>query len=202
MSTPKGIPDHPDDTHEITGLLRRWGQGDEEAFNRLFPLVCRELKLLAQRHLRRETQHTLQTSDLVQEAYLKLHGGARIDWQDRRHFYAIASRAMRQVLVERARKRNAVKRNGQTVSLDQLSLDQLDQLTSVPDDDLIALDEAMKSLEESHARQVRIAELRLFSGLSVDEIAAMIEVDRTTVYRDWVFAKAQLSLLLQGKADK
>ncbi|MGH9845141.1 MAG: ECF-type sigma factor, partial [Blastocatellia bacterium] len=78
-------------------------------------------------------------------------------------------------------------------------LDQLNQLTSVPDDDLIALDEAMKSLEESHARQVRIAELMLFSGLSVEEIAAMIEVDRATDYRDWVFAKAQLSLLLRGR---
>jgi len=198
MSTPRGIRDHHDDTHEITRLLRQWGQGDEEAFNHLFPLVCRELKRLAQRHLRRESHHTLQTSDLVQEAYLKLHGGTHIDWQDRRHFYAIASRAMRQVLVERARKRNAVKRNGQTVSLDQLSLDQLNQLTSVPDDDLIALDEAMKSLEESHARQMRIAELRLFSDLNVDEIAVMIEVDRTTVYRDWVFAKAQLSLILKG----
>jgi len=202
MSTPKGISDHDDDTHEITGLLRQWGQGDEEAFNRLFPLVCRELKRLAQRHLRRETHHTLQTSDLVQEAYLKLHGGAQVDWQDRRHFYAIVSRAMRQVLVERARKRNAVKRNGHTVSLDQLSLDQLNQLTNVPDDDLIALDEALKSLEESHARQVRIAELMLFSGLSVDEIAGMIEVDRATVYRDWVFAKAQLSLILKGKEKK
>ncbi|MGH9846478.1 MAG: ECF-type sigma factor [Blastocatellia bacterium] len=200
MPAPQDDSHH--DTHEITRLPRAWGQGDKEAFDRLFPLVCRELKRLARRHLHRESHHTLQTSDLVQEAYLKLHGGAHVDWQDRRHFFAIASWAMRQVLVERARKRNTVKRNGQTVSLDQLTLDQLNRLTSVPDDDLIALDEAMKSLEESHARQVRIAELMLFSGLSVEEIAAMIEVNRATVYRDWVFAKAQLSLILKGREKK
>src|SRR5262245_50643775 len=197
MSTLQGEDHH--DTHEITRLLHAWGQGDQEAFNHLFPLVCRELKLLAERHLRRENHHTLQTSDLIQEAYLKLHGGAHVDWQDRRHFYAIASRAMREVLVERARKRNAVKRAGQTVSLDQLTLDQLSRLSDVPNDDLIALDEALKSLEESHQRQVRIAEMRLFSGLGVEEIAAIIEVDRATVYRDWIFAKAQLSLILKGK---
>lgn len=173
---------------EVTGLLRAAGDGDREAFDRLFPLVYAELRAMADRQLRGEAVgHTLQATALVHEAYLKLAApdGAAA-WSDRAHFFGIASRAMRQVLVDHARRRRAGKRGGAwsrtTLSGKPLALD-------TDPEELLALDAALEGLEP---RQREIVEMRFFGGMTEEEVAAALGVSDRTVRREWVKARAWL----------
>jgi RNA polymerase sigma-70 factor, ECF subfamily len=174
----------------ITALLRNWQQGDEGAFERLIPLVYRELHQIARRHIRRERHdHSLQATALVNEAYLRLVDTKRVAWQDRVHFLAVAARVMRHILVDHARAVRAHKRGGAaaTVTFDEALL-----VTSEPDQDLVALDEALDALAAFDERKSRVIELRFFGGLSVEETASVLNVSPDTVMRDWRLAKVWL----------
>jgi RNA polymerase sigma-70 factor (ECF subfamily) len=176
---------------QITQLLKEWGEGNQAALDKLMPLVYEELRRQASRYLRNERQgHTLQTTALIHEAYLKLLGNERIEWQNRSHFFAIASTAMRRILVDHARERHREKRGG---NAENLPLDEAFQISSNEKSvDLIALDEALNRLAKLDARQAKIVELRYFSGLSNDETAAILGVSEGTVRNDWKIAKAWL----------
>lgn len=181
---------------EITALLVRWRSGDADALDRLLPLVYRELQAIARRHLAHERPgHTLSTSGLVHEAYLELLGQASVDWQDRVHFYAIASRTMRRILVWHARKRHAAKRDGGPM----LTLDEATAV--VPSDagaaDLLALNDALERLEQVDPRLCRVVECRHFGGLSVEETATALGISPATVKRDWQAARAWLRVALE-----
>ena len=174
----------------ITQLLIEWREGDETALERLMPLVYNELRRLAHHYMRRERpDHMLQTSALVNEAYLKLvdHKGMR--WQNRAHFYAVAAQAMRRILVDQARSRNYAKRGGgeRTVELDEAATVAQKQRS-----DLIALDDALKDLAAIDPRKSQIVELRYFGGMSVDETAEVLGLSPKTIMRDWSTAKAWL----------
>ncbi len=188
------------ETHEITRLLQAWSQGEQAVRDRLFELIYPYLHHLASRELHREKYQTLQPTELINLAYLKLVRAADTDWQSRDHFFRIAVVVMREVLVERARKRLAKKRAHLTLPLDGASLPQLKQLTVVPDETLLALDEALTRLEKVDARKVRVVEMVCFGGLEVEQAAAILGVDRSQVYRDWKFAKAWLHQALNGRS--
>lgn len=174
----------------ITDLLTQLSAGDRSAADRLLPLVYGELRRLARRQLRGERPGgTLDTTALVHEAYLRL-GLARVAWSDRAHFFAVAARAMRRVLVDHARSRRAGKRG------DGLGLLPLDETVAAPErrlDDLLAIDEALAQLERIDARQVRVVECHVFAGMSLEETAAALEVSPATVSRDWALARAWLN---------
>ena len=174
---------------EVTQLLRRWREGDRAALEALVPLVYAELKRVAEGYLRRERRAgTLQATALVHEAYLKLIGGAAVDFNDRKHFFATAARLMRQILVDHARAREADKRSGgERVTLS--SVDPPDPRNAV---DLIALDQALERLEALDARKARVVELRVFGGLEFAEIGELLELSRATLDRDWRAARAWL----------
>jgi RNA polymerase sigma factor (TIGR02999 family) len=174
----------------ITRLLNAWQGGDAAARDRLFVLVYAELRRRAAGQFRRERQgHTLSPTALVHEAYLRLMGQDRARWQNRAHFFAIASEMMRRVLVEHARKRKAAKRPGAAV---RVALEE-DVATAKPREaDLIALDAALEELTAMDARQGRVVVLRFFGGLSLEEIAEVLDVSRATVNRDWRFARTWL----------
>jgi RNA polymerase sigma factor (TIGR02999 family) len=177
-------------SHEVTQLLVAWGNGDKAALDRLMPLVYDELHRLAHQHMRRERPgHTLQTSGLVNEAYLRLVDQTQIRWESRAHFFGIAARLMRQILVDEARRRSYAKRGGGAiqVTLDEATIRAQEQSTSV-----LALDDALKALEQIDSRQSRIVELRFFGGLSIEETAEVLRVSPGTVMRDWTFARAWL----------
>ena len=178
---------------EITRLLQDWSEGNQTALDKLMPLVYDELRRQAARYLRNERQgHTLQTTALIHEAYLKLLGYERIEWQNRVHFFAIASTAMRRILVDYARERKREKRGG---IAENLPLDEALQISADEKSvDLIALDEALNRLAKLSARQARVVELRYFSGLSNDETAEVLGVSNATVRNDWNLAKAWLKL--------
>ncbi|HLM00766.1 MAG TPA: sigma-70 family RNA polymerase sigma factor [Pyrinomonadaceae bacterium] len=176
---------------QITQLLRRWSEGNQEVLDKLMPLVYEELRRQASRYLRRErANHTLQTTALIHEAYLKLIDQNQVEWQNRTHFFAIASQAMRRILVDYARERNREKRGGAAENLP------LEEAAFVVGEekgvDLVALDEALNRLAEFDERQARVVELRYFSGLSIDETADVLGVSNVTVRRDWNMAKAWL----------
>ena len=172
----------------ITQLLIEWRDGDETALNRLIPLVYEELRRLAHHYLRRERPgNSLQTSDLINEAYLRLVDHKGMKWQNRAHFYAVAAQAMRRILVDRARLRGAAKRKAVLVDLDQLS-----QAAQKQAADLLALDEALIELASIDPRKSKIVELRYFGGMTVDETAQVLGVSAVTVMRDWRNAKAWL----------
>jgi RNA polymerase sigma-70 factor (ECF subfamily) len=174
---------------EVTNLLIDWGNGDPSALEKLMPLVYAELRTLARRHLRKERPgQTLQTTDLVHEAFLKLVN-QRVRWQNRAHFYAIAAQIMRRILVDRARTKKRKKRGGDEarISLSQTSLMAPD-LTF----DFVAFDEVLEKLAKIDNRKARIVELRFFGGLSVDETAEVLDISAVTVMRDWKMAKAWL----------
>jgi RNA polymerase sigma factor (TIGR02999 family) len=180
---------------EITRLLVSISEGDRDALNRLFPVVYAELRALAHGQLARlRPGDTLQTTALVNEAYLKLLGAARPEWHDRRHFFAVASRAMRQISVDYARRQAAQKRGGDVpvLSLDEQRLPVADRAH-----ELVLLDRALTDLEASSARLARVVELRFFGGLSVEETAAVMEVSERTVKREWRKARAFLFDALQ-----
>jgi len=175
---------------EITALLQAHAAGDAGALEQLLPRVYGELRRMARIRLRRErTGHTLAATDLVHEAYLKLLPVERVDWRNRAHFFAIASRAMRNVLVDHALKRGARKRGaGATL----LALEDHDAAVEQPLDDLIALSEALNRLEQFNARQAQVVECRFFGGLSLEETAEALKTSPATVSRDWTFARAWL----------
>jgi RNA polymerase sigma factor (TIGR02999 family) len=183
------------DPGDITGLLASIGEGDRDALNRLFPIVYAELRALAHRRLARiRPGDTLQTTALVHEAYLKLLGAARPEWHDRRHFFAVASRAMRQITVDYARTQAAQKRGGHApvLSLDEQQLPIADRAH-----ELVLLDGALTELEALSARPARVVELRFFGGLSVEETASALDISERTVKREWQKARAFLFDALQ-----
>jgi RNA polymerase sigma factor (TIGR02999 family) len=184
-------------SQQITGLLLAWGQGDEAALEALMPLVYDELRKVAARHMRgQRTGHTLQTTALVNEAYIRLIDASQVKWQNRAHFFAVAAHFMRRILVDFARHRNYQKRGGgaQAISLDEA-------LIEVPQRgaDLLALDEALTRLQQLNERQAQVVELRYFGGLSEEETAEALRISIRTVRRDWNFARVWLHRELGGK---
>lgn len=177
-------------TSRVTALLQAWSAGDRTALDRLVPLVHAELRRLASRYMRRERAgHTLQTTALIHEAYIRLVEARGINWQNRAHFFGISARVMRQVLVDLARQRGYRKRGGgeRRVPLDEAML-----VADTPDTDLIALDDALNALADIDGRKSRAIELRFFGGLSIEEAALVLEVSPETVKRDCRLAKAWL----------
>jgi RNA polymerase sigma factor (TIGR02999 family) len=175
---------------ELTQLLVNWRNGDQAALNKLLQLVYQELRRIARRYMRGErVGHTLESAALVNEAYLRLIDIKKIDWQNRAHFFAMSARLMRRILVDHARSRNYAKRDG---ALQRLSLSEADQLAGERDVDLVALDDALKSLAEMSEQQSRIVELRFFGGLTIEETAEVLGVSHATVERDWAVARAWL----------
>lgn len=177
-------------TDDVTGLLHDWQQGDRAALDKLTPLVYDELRRIAHRYMQGERNgHTLQTTALVNEAYVRLAGGRNIEWQNRAHFYAVTAQVMRRVLVDHARRRRYAKRGGdaQQVSLDEAVLMSPQRAT-----ELVALDEALAELARLDERKGRVVELRYFGGLSLEETAEVLAVSVMTVRRDWRAAKAWL----------
>ena len=189
------IPDNP---RTVTGLLIAWRKGDQDALERLVPLVHEELHRIARGCMRGERPgHSLQATALVNEAYLRLVGAQRVGWQNRVHFLAVSARLMRRILVDFARSKRYQKRGGgaQRVTLDEALIVQ------EPGQDLIALDDALATLAKVDERKARVVEMRFFGGLSVEETAAALEVSPDTVMRDWRLAKAWLLRELRGKAE-
>jgi len=179
---------------EITFLLRAWKDGDEAALEKLTPLVYQELRRLAHRHLARERQdHSLQTSALVNEAYLRLVNAQQVDWQDRAHFFGVSARLMRQILVDFARQRDSQKRGGaiSVVALEDTPNQGAD-IAQMRSADLIALDDALNLLVTLNPRHSQIVELRFFGGLTEVEIAEVLQVSERTVRSDWRVARAWL----------
>ena len=177
--------------HEITRLLADWSNGDRQALEKLTPLVYDELRRLAGRYLRQERAgHTLQSTALVHEAYMKLVGQNNVRWQNRAHFFGIAAQMIRRILVDYARARKADKRGA---GAERLSLDEAIALPGGQDLDLVALDDALEGLAKIDARQSRLVELRFFAGLTIEETAEVMQMSLATAKRDWVSAKAWLS---------
>jgi len=182
---------HQDSTNAVTELLVRWRDGDREALEELLPLVYDELRRLANHYLRRErSDHTLQSTALVHEAYLRLAGPNAPQWQNRAHFFGIAARVMRQILVEHARAHHAAKRGG--TGAYKLTLDAALDLPNQTDVDLIALDGALNRLSELDPQQSRIIELRFFAGLTIEDTSEVLGISPATVKRDWTSARAWL----------
>lgn len=179
------------ESQHITILLREWSEGKREALDELLPLVYKELHKQAQRYLRKErSDHTLQTTALIHEAYLKLIDQRSVEWESRTHFFAIAAQMMRRILVDHARTRHRDKRGGDDV---KLPLDEAIMVAANETDvDLIALDQALNRLEAIDEQQARVVELRYFSGLSLEETAAALKISRATAARDWAMAKSWL----------
>ncbi len=190
-------------TQEVTEWLIAWSEGDESALNRLIPLVHDELRHLAKRYMRRERGqrpgHTLQTTALVNEAYLRLIGASQVDWQNRAHFFAISARMMRQILVDYARGRKYAKRGG---GAQHISLDEAAVLTRENALDLVALNDALDALSRVDERKTRVIELRFFGGLTVEETAEVLKVSPDTVMRDWRLAKSWLLRELSGEKSE
>jgi RNA polymerase sigma factor (TIGR02999 family) len=182
--------------HEITQLLEDWSNGNQAALDKLYPLVYEELRRMARRHLRRERKdHTLQTTALINEAYLRLVDQKHVHWQNRAHFFGISAQIMRRILIDHARRYNYAKRGAgaQKISLDESAMVARDRAT-----ELLSLDEALHSLAEIDPRRSRVVELRFFGGLDNDEIAAVLKISPNTVTRDWNLARAWLYQELSG----
>jgi len=185
-------------TQEVTEMLVAWSNGDESALERLVPLVHDELHRLAHRYMNREDPgHMLQTTALVNEAYLRLVDSSHVRWQNRAHFFAVSAQLMRRILVDFARSRNYLKRGGNAV---QVSLDKVLAITPEQDPDAVALDEALNALAAIDERKSRVVELRFFGGLNIEETAEVLKVSPDTVMRDWRLAKVWL--LRQLSAEK
>lgn len=176
--------------HEITELLVAWSGGDKSALEKLMPLVYEELRRLAHRYMNREHPgHTLQTTALVNEAYLRLINWREVEWQNRAHFFAVAAQMMRRILVDFARDKHYLKRGGGAL---RVSLSEAASFTEGWDEDLVALDEALTSLAEMDPRKGQVVEMRFFGGMSVEEVAEVLKVSVETVVRDWRLAKVWL----------
>jgi RNA polymerase sigma-70 factor, ECF subfamily len=179
-------------------LLLKWGQGDETALGRLIPLVQRELHQIARRCMAGERAgNSLQATALVNEAYLRLINAKDVAWHDRAHFLAVAARVMRRILVDHARSRHYQKRGGDAV---RVTLDEALVVAPKPDQDFVALDDALTALAAVDARKSQVVEMRFFGGLTIDETAEALQVSRDTVKRDWQMAKLWLLRELRGGA--
>ena len=175
---------------EVTQLLIDWSKGSQDAFKQLYPLVYEELRRLAHRYMTKERRgHTLQTTAVVHEAYLRLIDQKHVQWQNRAHFFAIASQMMRRILITHAQSHAYAKRGGGAL---KVSLDEAAVLSQERASDLIALDEALKGLTAIDPRRSQVVELRFFGGLSNEEIAEVLNISTNTVTRDWSVAKAWL----------
>ena len=182
--------------HDVTQLLQAWSSGDTEALEKIVPLVYDQLHQLAHAYMARErTGHLLQTTALVNEAYVRLIDAGRVSWQNRAHFFAISAQLMRRILVEFARSRRRQKRGG---GIGPTSLDEALIVSPEPSADLLALDDALKDLAAIDPRQSQVVELRFFGGLSVEETAEVLKVSPETVMRDWKLTKAWLLRAMQG----
>jgi RNA polymerase sigma-70 factor, ECF subfamily len=183
--------------HEITQLLHAWSQGQKTAPEKLMPLVYDELHRLASFQMSRERPgHTLQTTALVHEAYLKLIDASAVDWNDRAHFFALSAKVMRRILVDWARSHRSLKRGGE---FQAIQLDEALVVSADSDQDVVGLDDALKALESVDPRKSRVVELRVFSGLTAEETAAVLKVSVETVTRDWRMAKSWLRRELGGR---
>jgi len=182
---------------EITQLLAEWGEGDQNALDRLIPAVYGELRRIAGNFMRRQNKaNTLQASALVNEAFLRLVDSNKVNWQGRTHFFAVSAQLMRRVLVDAARRRNSQKRGGDRM---RITLDERVDVASNEETDLVALDEALVRLAEMNPRHSRIVELRYFGGLTEQQIADALKISERTVRRDWSLARAWLYRELQSK---
>jgi RNA polymerase sigma factor (TIGR02999 family) len=182
--------------HEITQLLEDWSNGNQAALDKLYPLVYDELRRMARRYMNRERKdHTLQTTALINEAYLRLVEQRHVHWQNRAHFFAISAQIMRRILIDHARRYNYAKRGAgaQKISLDETAVVARDRAA-----ELLSLDEALHRLAEIDQRRSRVVELRFFGGLDNDEIAAVLKISPNTVTRDWNLARAWLYQELSG----
>jgi len=189
----------PSEREDVTGLLLAWKDGSSEALDELIPVVYSELRRLARQQLRGERPgHSLQPTALTHEAFLRLFGARQVGWQDRAHFFAVASQLMRRVLVEHARKRGAAKRGGDAT---RVTLDGAKVAADTVDVDVVALNDALARLEEIDARQSRIVELKYFGGLNTEEAAEVLGVSPATVTRDWRVAKRWLRRELNGTSS-
>ncbi len=178
---------------QITGLLHDWQSGDRDALDRLIPFVYEELRVIASRHLSHEQRHqAIQTTALVNEAYMKLVDQRRVDWQSRAHFFAIAAQVMRRILIDDARWRLRQKRGGGAMAIALEDISEVAKDAPVDALDLIAVDRALRDLERLDADQSRIVELRFFGGLTAEETAVVLGVSRATVEREWAVAKGWL----------
>ena len=183
--TQLSVPSH----HQISVLLRAWAKGDEDALEKLTPIVYEELRRLARYYMSRERSgHVLQTTALVNEAYLRLADCDRMNWQDRAHFFAVSAEMMRRILVDYARRNN--KKRG--AGYERISLEAAGVVSRSPSQDLVALDDALDSLSQFDARKAKVVELRFFGGLSVEETAEVLKVSSITVMRDWNTARTWL----------
>lgn len=177
-------------THQVTQLLIDWSNGDQSAFDRLMPLIDEELRRLAHRYMSRERAgHTLQTTALVNEAFLRLVNRKNLQWQNRAHFFGLAAQVMRTILVDHARSHASAKRGGGARNLE---LDEAMVISQQKASEVIALDEALKRLALIDPRQSRIVELRFFGGLTVEEAAEVLHISPVTIKREWSTAKAWL----------
>src|SRR5215469_13742729 len=183
---------------DITQLLKDWTTGDSNASEKLMPLVYEELRSLARNYLARERgDHTLQATALVHEAYLRLANQTQLTWKDRAHFYGIAARMMRQILVDHARVHNAAKRGGLQ---QKLTLEEARELPATGDVDLVELDGALETFAKDYPRKSEVVELKFFGGLGAKEISEVLQVSEKTVLRDWNFAKLWLCRALSENA--
>ena len=177
-------------TSEMTHLLLAWGEGDQAALDQLMPLVYAELRRLAHRHLAGERAgHTLQTTDLVNEAYLRLLDQKQMQWQNRAQFFAVSAQLMRRILVDYARTRHAARRGGTAL---QVTLEEAAEVSTERSAEMVALDDALTAMARFDERKSRMVELRFFGGLSIEETAEVLKVSPGTVMREWTLAKAWL----------
>ena len=182
---------------QVSQLLRAWNEGDESALEKLVPIVYSELHRMARQYMAHESpDHTLQTTALVNEAYLRLVDSAPANWQNRVHFFAVCANVMRRILVDWARSRQALKRGG---DVQPLNLDEAAVVAGAPGADLVALDDALTALAAVDVRKSQVVEMRFFGGLSVDETAEALKVSSQTVLRDWSLAKLWLLRELGGE---
>jgi RNA polymerase sigma factor (TIGR02999 family) len=185
-------------SHQITELLVAWGEGDRSALEQLTPLVHAQLRRLAHRYMNRErADHTLQTTALVNEAYLRLIDWKNVRWQNRAHFFGVSAQLMRRILVDYARERQYLKRGGGAL---EVSLSEAAAFSLERSSDLVALDEALTALSKIDHRKEQVVELRFFGGLSVKEVAEVMKVSSETVMRDWRLAKVWLLRELDKKS--
>ena len=183
-------------THDVTQMLRAWSDGDRRALDELIPVVYEELRRQAARYLRRERpDHTLQTTALIHEAYVRLVDQKVVRWQNRAHFFGVAAQMMRRILVDHARKGRALKRGGPAV---ELPLEEEAAVAGGPDVNLVALDEALTKLAAMDERKGRVVELKYFGGLTAEEAAEVLGVSEATVRHDWGLAKAWLRREMGG----
>lgn len=183
---------------DVTGLLHEWRHGDKSAFDRLMPLVYDEMRRIAHRYMQKERDgHTLQTTALINEAYVRLVGQQKIEWQNRAHFFAVTAEVMRHVLIDHARRLHYAKRGG---GAQHVPFDDVDAMSTERAAELVALDEALSEFAKLDPRKSRVVELRYFGGLSLEETADVLEISLMTVRRDWRAAKAWLYRKLNDEA--